>query len=129
MFSAAEVTALETWVRAGGGIITLMGYGGQTAEVNPTNQLVAFTGMSYKTDDTSITCADNCCYCAGSSVPTLGWNAAHPISANITTVGSFHGRSITTPADAQIVAQGEPWFMARRSRSIVAASSCSTTSG
>ncbi len=31
--------------------IPLTGYGGQTTEINPTNPLLAFTGMSYNTDD------------------------------------------------------------------------------
>jgi hypothetical protein len=103
-FSPEELAALEAWVRAGGGVISLMGYGGQIAEVNPTNQLLAFSGLAYNTDDILGTCSDNCCYCAGSSVPLTGWNAAHPIAANLTAVGAFHGRSVSAGAEAEIVA-------------------------
>lgn len=103
-FSAEEKANLEAWLRGGGGLITLTGYGAQATEVNPTNELLAFTGMSYNMDDILATCADGCCYCASNSVPTRGFNAAHPIAEHITVVGSFHGRSINAPADAQIVA-------------------------
>lgn len=102
-FSSAEVSAFEAWVRAGGAVIALTGYGGQPQEVDPTNELLAFTGMSFNTDDAFGTCPDNCCYCAGSSVPVHGWNADHPIAANITAVGAFHGRTIS-PGDAVLVA-------------------------
>ena len=102
-FSQTELDAFQAWVRAGGGVITMTGYGGQTQEVNPTNQLLAFTGMSYNTDDVFTTCPDNCCYCAGSSYGVLGWNPAHPIAANITAVGAFHGRTVS-PGDGELVA-------------------------
>ncbi len=101
--SSDEMAALEAWVRAGGGVISLMGYGGQTAEVNPTNELLAFSGMSYNTDDTFGSCIDNCCYCAGSSVPMTDWNAGHPIASNVTAVGAFHGRSVNA-GDGELVA-------------------------
>ena len=106
-FSAAELAAFEGWVRGGGGVIALTGYGGQPQEVNPTNQLLAFTGMSFNTDDAFAQCPDNCCYCAGSSIPVHGWHADHPIAANLTAVGAFHGRTIA-PGDAEIVAAEGP---------------------
>lgn len=102
-FSSDELAAFEAWVRAGGGVIALTGYGGQAAEVNPTNQLLAFTGMAYNTDDAFATCPDNCCYCAGSSIPVHGWHPEHPIAANVTAVGAFHGRTISA-GDADLVA-------------------------
>jgi hypothetical protein len=102
-FDQAELDAFEAWVRAGGGVITLTGYGAQTAEVNPTNQLLAFSGMAYNTDDVMGTCPDNCCYCAGSSIPLGGWHAEHPIAANVTSVGAFHGRTVSA-GDGAIVA-------------------------
>lgn len=105
---AGELAAVETWIRGGGGIITLTGYGAQTAEVDPTNQLLAFTGLSYAKDDTFITgsCPDNDCCCASNSVPVTGWVAGHPVAANITRVGAFYGRSVLGAAGGDIVAQG-----------------------
>lgn len=102
-FSPNELAAFESWVRGGGGVIALTGYGSQPAEVTPTNQLLAFTGMAFDQDDVFGTCPDNCCYCAGSSIPVLGWHAEHPIAANISAVGAFHGRTIS-PGDADLVA-------------------------
>ena len=93
-YSADDIANLEAWVRAGGGIISMTGYGGQSAEVNPTNTLLAFTGMSYNTDDILGTTSDNCAYCLGNSVAMGGWVADHPISAYVTAVGAFHGRSV-----------------------------------
>jgi len=103
-FDAAEVANLETWVRGGGGIITLTGYGAATAEVGPTNQLLAFTGLSYATDDILGTCPDNDCCCASNSVALTGWNDLHPVAFSITRVGAFHGRSVLGGGD--VVAQG-----------------------
>ena len=66
-FSQAELDAFHTWISAGGGAIALTGYGAQATEVAPTNQLLAFSGISFNTEDVFGTCPDNCCYCAGSS--------------------------------------------------------------
>ncbi len=105
-FSAAELATFESWVRAGGAVIALTGYGAQATEVNPTNQLLAFTGMAYNTDDAFATCPDNCCYCAGSSIPVHGWHADHPIAANISAVGAFHGRTIQAGDAALVASEG-----------------------
>jgi len=111
-FTAEELANFETWVRNGGGVISLMGYGASAAEVNPTNQLLSFTGLSYATDDVlgdncPAPAPGNCCFCAPTSYPLQGWNGSHPISREIQRVGAFHGRSvISTASDAQIVAQG-----------------------
>jgi hypothetical protein len=106
-FSAAELGAFEAWVRGGGGVIALMGYGANTQEVVPTNQLLAFTGMSYNEDDVLGACTDqvngqDCCYCTFSSTPVRGWNPVHPIAQNVSAVGAFHGRSVLA-ADGDVV--------------------------
>lgn len=46
-FSADEKTAVEAWVRAGGGIVTLTGFNSMAAEPAATSQLVDFAGMGY----------------------------------------------------------------------------------
>lgn len=102
-FSADEVAAVQDWVENfGGGIISLTGYGANSDEVNPLNQLLAFSGISYNKDDILTTCSDNLCYCWGNDVPIGGWSATHPAAQNITQVGGFHGRSIN-PADADVI--------------------------
>jgi hypothetical protein len=47
-YTAAEASALEAWVRAGGGLMTTTGYAGDTENAN-VNTLLAFSGMSYCT--------------------------------------------------------------------------------
>jgi hypothetical protein len=105
---AAELAAFEGWIREGGGVITLTGYGANTAEVNPTNQLLGFSGLSYATDDIlgTGTCPDNDCCCTSNSVPVTGWNAMNPVAANIMRVGAFHGRSVLGASGDDVVAQG-----------------------
>jgi hypothetical protein len=103
-FSQAEQDALSTWVQNGGGLITLTGYGGDADEVDPDNQLLQFASISYNKDDILGTCPGNePCYCWGNSVPLGGWAAASPISANLTQVGAFHGRSINSTGASSVV--------------------------
>lgn len=110
-FSAEETAAFEAWVRAGGGVIALSGYGADPSEATPTNNLLAFSGLKYAgltgPGDTALegSCPDTCCYCNGNSIPSTGWVPAHPISANVTAVGAYYGRSVSAPAGAGIVAQ------------------------
>jgi hypothetical protein len=126
-FTAEDKANFETWVRAGGGVIALTGYGGNAVEVDPTNALLAFSGLQYAKDDVlgdtcnaSTPAPGNCCYCAPTSYPLAGWNPAHPISANLTNVGAYHGRSVTSSApDAQIVAQGPLNFTTGVASSVV----------
>jgi hypothetical protein len=94
-FTKSDIDNLEKWVRNGGAIISMTGYGGNPQEVLPTNQLLKFTGISYNTDDIFDQCADNFCYCTDSSIPYSGWNPAETdFSTNMKAVGVFHGRSI-----------------------------------
>jgi hypothetical protein len=94
-FDPDELTALKTWVQAGGGIITLSGYDASSQEVTPLNQLVqAVTDMSYGTADVLGTVSTSN-YCLGESDPLSGWVQTTPIGKHINEVGAFHGRPIT----------------------------------
>ena len=98
-FLESDVKNLETWVRAGGAIISMTGYGGDTAEVNPLNKLLKFAGISYNTDDIFIAGqGDNFDYCRDSSIPYTEWNTANdsnpPLTQALKGVGMFHGRSL-----------------------------------
>jgi uncharacterized membrane protein len=118
-YSAEEVTAVQDWVQnKGGSIVTLTGYfNGNAYEIAPTNQLIAFSGLSY--EGIGIIDSPDCppnpsesahgqptCYCWGGSIPISQWNATSPISKNISSVGGFLGRPIkvATGANADIVA-------------------------
>ncbi len=109
VYGADEVAAVEAWVRTGAhGVIALSGYGGDSSEVDPTNQLLAFAGMQYvASSDTLATPSGSlaaCAYCLGNSVPQTSWNGAHPIAAGVEAVGAFHGRAIdVTGSNVQTV--------------------------
>lgn len=98
-FTADEKAAVEAWVRAGGGIVSLAGYGDQPNEMTATNDLLAFSGLSYVglqgAGDISTSPAETCAYCLGNSDAQGGWDPTHPIAANITAVGALWGRSIS----------------------------------
>jgi len=107
-FGADEIDALTKWVEAGGGLIALTGYSGNTQEVVPSNALLKFSNISYNTDDVLSTCGPPVmdCYCVGNSVPLTSWVAGNPIAANITAVGVFHGRTINAPDATTVSAMG-----------------------
>lgn len=80
-YSMSEVTALQNWVQAGGGMITMIGYWDATAVVN-VNLLLAPFGMSYGT--TGILAASG-------TTPVEVWNGTHPLAFGITEVGVDNG--------------------------------------
>jgi hypothetical protein len=113
VFSADEISALQDWVKEGGGIIALNGYqcndnGCTIADVTATNQLLSFTDIKFNSDDvldpSNTTCQD--CYCWGGSLP-LGaplatggapsagaWDQTTPIGIHVSDVGAYVARSI-----------------------------------
>jgi hypothetical protein len=48
VFSADEKAAVQKWVEAGGGMITLTGFTSTATEAADTSQLISFAGLSYK---------------------------------------------------------------------------------
>ncbi len=108
-FDDSEVAAMQDWVEnKGGGLITLTSYTGDGREVNPTNQLIAFSGISYNMDGIYATCMDwRACGCAHSNTLST-FNRTDPVIANlsnnVTWVGLDNGRSINAPADAHVAA-------------------------
>jgi hypothetical protein len=74
-FSSDEISALQTWVQNGGGVIALDGFQGTSAsmvvDVTSTNQLLGFTDMQFNKDvQLSNSTGDD--YCWGGSVPLGG---------------------------------------------------------
>jgi hypothetical protein len=113
-FTQSDTDALKRWVNdKGGALITMTGYGGNTTEVNPLNQLLSFSGISYKTDDIFSSCPDSMCYCTDSSIPFDGWQSdyadqslEHNLTHDLKKVGVFHGRSINcTDSACQVFAK------------------------
>jgi hypothetical protein len=48
-FTADEIATFEGWLSTGGGVFTLAGYSATAADVAPTNELLANTGVRYET--------------------------------------------------------------------------------
>ena len=96
-FSQDEIDAVATWVKNGGGLITLSGYDGDGQETAPLNQLLSFTDFKYNGDGTY---GSDCNGCWGGACALETWNASSPISAHITKIGMQFGRSISIAADA-----------------------------
>lgn len=117
-FDATEVAAMQDWVEnKAGGLITLSGASGQPSEVDPNNQLMAFSGISYVSGSwiTPDNCLNvnasgsaMCSQCCGNAGPIADFNRTDPVVANlansITWVGMHGGRSITAPDDAHVAA-------------------------
>ena len=80
----------------------MSGYGTNSSEVQSTNQLLRFAGMSYNQDDIDGTCPsqyNGLCYCWSNTIPISDWRSSDPncaaISYQIREVGVYHGRSIS----------------------------------
>jgi hypothetical protein len=84
-YAADEVSALSDWVNAGGGLITLIGYGNSTEIVN-VNTLLAPLGASYGSQ--SILPKSG-----GSTIPVSGW-VAHPVTDGILKIGVDNGYAV-----------------------------------
>jgi hypothetical protein len=80
-FSAAEVEALWEWVRAGGGLMTVIGYSDAT-EINNVNRLLEPFGLNYA--------SDQIVQGQGAAVPVTEW-FEHPLTRGITQVGADNG--------------------------------------
>jgi len=82
-YSAQEIDALEAWIRAGGGLMTLIGYRDASERTN-VNAILARFDTSY--GDQQILKRSG-----SSSVPITEWLAPHPVIEGITQVGVDNG--------------------------------------
>jgi hypothetical protein len=85
-FSASEIDALEAWIRAGGGLMTLIGYAGPV-ERNNINAVLSRFGIQYGAD--AILAKQG-----NSTIPITGWVGTHPITAGVTQIGIDNGYPI-----------------------------------
>jgi hypothetical protein len=110
-YTQSDTDALAKWVKAGGALITMTGYGGNSDEVTPLNQLLSFSGISYvPLPDTFTACPDNMCYCAYSAIGFDGWTTDYAdydqLTRSLKKVGVFHGRAINcSDSSCQIFAK------------------------
>jgi hypothetical protein len=82
-YSAAEIDALQQWVEAGGGLLTLVGYAGVDERTNVNNVLARF-GLDYGSKP--ILARNG----AAKTIPVKTW-APHPVTTGVTAVGVDNG--------------------------------------
>jgi len=119
-FTPDEIATFQAWIEGGGGVIALSGYFSDgSAEIVPTNQLLAGTGLSLMPtevpgqtcDVSSSTLCPNSkasasakCYCWANSLPITQFTPGTPFAANVAAVGSFRGRQVNPGDPANVVA-------------------------
>ncbi|MDI1446390.1 hypothetical protein [Polyangium sp. 6x1] len=81
-YSAAEVAALNDWVKAGGGFMTLIGYADPTERTN-VNTLLGSFGMSYGAQQILP-------QSGGATIPVTNW-VSHPVTNGVTRIGVDNG--------------------------------------
>jgi len=86
-YSSDEVLALKNWVREGGGVMALTGYG-QASEISNSNLLFADFGLSY--GSTAILPKNGT-----QTVGVTGWVQTHPVSVGVTAIGADNGYPVT----------------------------------
>jgi hypothetical protein len=96
-YSDAEVQALQSWVKAGGGVMTLIGYGDSSERTN-VNTLLAPLGVSYGPEQIlQKQSAD--------TVPITGWTS-HPVTQGVTLVGVDNGYPVNGAGTVLATEQG-----------------------
>ncbi len=97
-YGASDVAALEKWVRGGGAILAMSGYGLNAAEITPVNQLLSFSGISFGTANTFSRCPNTLCSCTDNSIPFGNWlsnYADNPaITHDLKEIGVYYGRPV-----------------------------------
>jgi hypothetical protein len=88
VFSSDEITALQTWVNNGGGVIALDGYQGtdpsMVFDITATNQLLSWTDMQFN-KDVQLGNATGDDYCWGGAVPLGGPVSSAPAGTQAAT--------------------------------------------
>jgi hypothetical protein len=132
-FSADEKKAVQTWVEAGGGMITLTGFTSTPTEPDATSQLITFAGLKYKAVEAAPAKegeATPVYYKGGTQnlKECMNWNStttvthAKPfvttpikfspltgslekLTASLDYVGAFIGWQVDAPSDATVIAK------------------------
>lgn len=101
-YSAAEVGALGTWIKAGGGFMTLIGYAGPS-EIQNVNQLLAPFGMSYGPEQILQKSGAN-------TIPVTNW-VKHPVTNGVSQIGVDNGYPVNGAGLA--LASEQSWTVLR----------------
>jgi hypothetical protein len=101
-FSSDEISALTTWVKNGGGLITLTGFVADSTEVTPMNALLGPATNGDLTYGTADICNQTGVYCQGESTSLGGWSQ-DAIGMGVSDVGCFHGRPVDVSGTNAVV--------------------------
>lgn len=93
----AEVDALQAWIKAGGGFMTLIGYSDSSERTN-VNKLLEPYGMNY--EPTPILAKQG-----GSTIAITNW-VAHPVTADVTRLGVDNGYAVAGNGSILATEQG-----------------------
>ncbi len=85
-YTEAEISALEDWVRAGGGLLTLIGYDLPTERTNA-NAILARFGLAYGADPILIRIG-------AESIPVTTWLGPHPVIEGVSRIGVDNGYAV-----------------------------------
>jgi hypothetical protein len=92
VYTDDEVTVLQDWIRAGGGLFTLSGYD-QPSERANINRFLSVTGIQYGGTNWAFAPLG-----AGMTSPITGWHS-HPISEGVTRLGAAYGYEVVGSGD------------------------------
>jgi hypothetical protein len=96
--SGAAADTLASWVRSGGGVMTLNGYDADPIEIENVNVLLAPFGLAYGPEDIM---GEH----SGESTPVTNWTD-HPITEGVTQVGMKFGRPVLGAGTVIATGQG-----------------------
>jgi hypothetical protein len=80
-YAKSEIDALNTWVRAGGGLVSMTGYDWSGADATRPNDILTLLGATY---DPAVKLDS----------PVTDWNLAHPIAKDMTSVTFAGGYAV-----------------------------------
>lgn len=101
-YSAAEVSALEAWIKSGGGLMTLIGYAGPS-EIQNVNKLLAPYGMSYGPEQILQKSGSN-------TIPVTNW-VQHPVTNGVSKIGVDNGYPVN--GAGLVLATEQSWNLLR----------------
>jgi hypothetical protein len=101
-YSAAEVSAMAAWVKAGGGLMTLIGYA-DPSEIQNVNKLLAPFGMSYGPEQILQKSGAN-------TVPVTSW-VTHPVTNGVSAIGVDNGYPVN--GAGLVLASEQGWNVLR----------------
>lgn len=102
-YAASEIAALEAWVEAGGGLMTLIGYGPPSERGN-VNALLEPFGLAYGETPILQRSGEN-------TMPVTEWVGAHPVTDGVEALGVDNGYPVE--GEGTVLATEDGWDLLR----------------